>query len=257
MTPQEQLARQIATLEELAAVDATIRKLDTQIAESESQLSGLRSELARLEAKLAESRSSASDMQKTMSESVQEARQLTTQVERSREKMARVRNERETMATQRELEELRKLLRDREEEIGKLTALSDVARRTIEETEAQRVKVAAELAENEAALSSGIESVVGERETKLATRAALASKVANLTMRRYEAVRLKRGTALAPVRDGTCLACHIAIPPQLFHKLQRREVLEQCPSCARILYWTPSVKPGDDAEKAENGESQA
>lgn len=254
MTPQEQLARQIATLEELAAVDATIRKLDTQIAESESQLSGLRSELARLDAKLSEGRSSASDMQKTLSESVQEARQLTQQVERSREKMARVRNERETMATQRELEELRKLLRDREEEIGKLTALSDVARRTIEETEAQHAKVAAELAENEAGLSSGIQSVHGEREAKLVARAALASKVTSLTMRRYEAVRLKRGTALAPVRDGTCLACHIAIPPQLFHKLQRREVLEQCPSCARILYWTPSVKSADESE---SGESQA
>ncbi len=251
MTPQEQLARQIATLEELADVDATIRKLDTQIAEGETQLGGLRSELARLEAKLDESRKSSAEMQKTMSELVLEARQMTAQVERSREKLARARNERETMAAQREVEELRKLLRDREDEIGKLTALGDAARRTIEDTEGSREKVAAELSENEAALSSGIASVVGERTTQLATRNALAAKVQSMTMRRYEAVRLKRGTALAPVRDGTCLACHIAIPPQLFHKLQRREVLEQCPSCNRILYWSAAPT------KTESGETPA
>lgn len=248
MTPQEQLARQIATLEELADVDATIRKLDTQIAEGETQLGGLRAELVRLEAKLDETRRNSGEMQKTMSELVTEARQMTGQVEHSREKLGRARNERETMAAQREVEELRKLLRDREDEIGKLSALGDAARRTIEDTERQREKVATELSENEAALSSGIASVVGERTSQLATRNALAAKVATMTMRRYEAVRLKRGTALAPVRDGTCLACHISIPPQLFHKLQRREVLEQCPSCNRILYWS---------SKAESGETPA
>jgi hypothetical protein len=251
MTPQEQLARQIATLEELAIVDATIRKLDTQIAEGETQLGGLRSELARLDAKLTESRTSAKEMQKTMAELVTEARSMTGQVEHSREKLARARNERETMAAQREVEELRKLLRDREDEIGKLTALGDAARRTIEETEAARAKVATELSENEAALSSGIESVVGERQTQLTARAALVAKVANTTMRRYEAVRQKRGTALAPVRDGTCQACHISIPPHLSLKLQRREVLEQCPSCNRILYWAATPP------KTESGETPA
>lgn len=251
MTPQDQLAHQIATLEELAAVDAIIRKLDTQIAEGETQLGGLRSELARLDAKLAESRKATLEMQKAMSELVTEARQMTAQVERSREKLSRARNERETMAAQREVEELRKLLRDREEEIGKLTALSDAARRTIDETDGMRTKTLKELAENESSLSSGIQTVVSERETQRTARAALASKVSGLTMRRYEAVRQKRGTALAPVRDSTCLACHISIPPQLFHKLQRREVLEQCPSCNRILYWSEAPP------KAESGESPA
>jgi uncharacterized protein len=242
MTPQEQLAKQVESLEELAALDVEIRRLDVQLSEEQGQLEGLKSERTRLEAKLAVERTSVDEMQKTMNELVTEARQMGQQIERSREKLSRARNERETMAAQRELEELRKLLRDREEEIGKLTALSEAAKRSIEETEEKRSKIAGQLGDSESDRSASIGEMGRERENKLAARAEIARKVAPQTLRRYEAVRQKRGgTALARANaSGTCTACHMAIAPQLFQRLRRRESLEQCQHCARILYyWVP------------------
>jgi hypothetical protein len=242
MTPQEQLAKQIESLEELAALDAEIRRLDAQLSDEQGQLEGLRVERGRLEAKLATERASVDEMQKTMNELVTEARQMGQQIERSREKLSRARNERESIAAQRELEELRKLLRDREEELGKLTSLADAAKRSIEDTEEKFGRVAAQLGDSEAGRSASIGEMGRDRELKLAARAELARKVPSLTLRRYEAVRQKRGTALARANaSGTCTACHMAIAPQLFQKLRRRESLEQCQHCARILYyWVPA-----------------
>jgi predicted nucleic acid-binding Zn-ribbon protein len=33
----------------------------------------------------------------------------------------------------------------------------------------------------------------------------------------------------------------MALPPQLFHRLRRDPVLEQCPSCNRIIYFVPPL----------------
>ncbi len=242
MTPQEQLAKQVESLEELAQIDAEIRRLDAQLSEEQGQLEGLKTERARLEAKLAVERASVDEMQKTTNELVTDARQMGQQIERSREKLSRARNERESMAAQRELEELRKLVRDREEEIGKLTALAEAAKRSIEETDDKRGKIATQLGDSEAGRAASIGVMAREREAKLAARAELARKVAPQTLRRYEAVRQKRGTALARANaSGTCSACHMALPPQLFQRLRRCESLDQCPHCARILYyWVPA-----------------
>ena len=55
--------------------------------------------------------------------------------------------------------------------------------------------------------------------------------------RRYDLIRQKRGTAISQTNDGTCNSCHMALPPQLFHRLRREPILEQCPSCNRIIYF--------------------
>ncbi len=178
-------------------------------------------------------------MDKTRSELTTEVRQMTAQIERSREKLSRSRNERESNAAQRELEELRKLQRDREDEMNKLSTLSDAARKTIEETEAQQKKIADELGGRESDISKKLAEAMQERDAKAVERAKLAATVQPMTLRRYEQVRKRKGNAIAKTIDGTCLSCHMRLPPMLFQKLMRGDAFEQCPSCARILYYEP------------------
>ena len=65
-----------------------------------------------------------------------------------------------------------------------------------------------------------------------------------MTLRRYDQVRLrKKGSAIAKTIDGICLACHMSLPSMLFQKLMRSDVFEQCPSCARILYYQAPADP--------------
>lgn len=234
---------QIESLESLAAIDVELRRLDEQTNAEQGVLDKLRTELAQLEERITRDKAKVAEMDRMRSDLSTELRQMSNQVERSREKLARSRNERESNASQREVEEVRKLLRDREIELDKLTTLADEARTGVEAAEAQRAKVSAELGGCEGDISSRLAAVKAERVEKAGTRAQIAAKLPSMTLRRYEQVRIKKGTALAPTTSGTCLACHMSLPPMLFQRLLRGDVLEQCPSCARILYYQPPA-PG-------------
>jgi predicted nucleic acid-binding Zn-ribbon protein len=233
------LSDQIVSLEALAAIDADLRRLEEQLTEERATLANLKAELRTLDEKLLVDRASLVEMEKTRGELMTEVRQMSTQIERSREKLSRSRNERESNAAQRELEELRKLQRDREDEINKLAILSDAAKKTIEDTEGQQKKIADELGGRESDISKKLAEAVQERDAKLVERAKLAAAVQPMTLRRYEQVRKRKGNAIAKTIDGTCLSCHMRLPPMLFQKLMRGDAFEQCPSCARILYYEP------------------
>ncbi|MBV9947202.1 MAG: hypothetical protein JOZ69_10165 [Myxococcales bacterium] len=167
--------------------------------------------------------------------------------------MNRSRTERESNAAQRELEELRKLVRDREEEIGKLTSDADAARQGIEATEAEHKKLAAELESRQDGIRSKLGEVGGLAQRKQAERDAAAKVLPPQLYRRYEMIRSKRVTAIAQTSDGTCKACHMSLPPQLFHRLRREPILEQCPSCHRLIYFAPPEGPIGAEPTTERG----
>jgi predicted nucleic acid-binding Zn-ribbon protein len=228
---------QIRALERLAQIDAELKELTEQLTQERSTLDGLKSGIAKLDDKLTADRAALAGMDKTRGELIQDVRNMNQQLEHSRDKLGRSRTEREANAAQRELEELRKLVRDREEEIGKLTADADAARQQIETTEAEHKKLTDELGAREGAISSRLGEVDGKAQAKKAEREAAAKQLPPQLYRRYDMIRSKRGTGIAQTTDGTCKACNMSLPPQLFHRLRREPILEQCPSCNRIIYF--------------------
>jgi predicted nucleic acid-binding Zn-ribbon protein len=172
-------------------------------------------------------------------------------MERSREKLARCRTEREVNAAQREVEELRKLYRDREIEVEKLSSLVEQARHESENTEKERNSIASELGLTEGDVTTKLGQLEVEAGTKRKARVALAEKVTPVLYRRYETIRKRRDSSIAYVTDGTCSQCHIRIPPMMFQKMSRGDEFDQCPSCARILYYKPPQT--DEAERQTSG----
>ena len=61
-------------------------------------------------------------------------------------------------------------------------------------------------------------------------------------LKRYGAIRMRRGLAVTTVRNGTCQGCNMNVPPQLFNVLQRGNSIETCPYCHRIVYWENLMK---------------
>jgi len=238
---------QIRAIEKLAQIDAQLKELEEQLAQERSTLDGLKSGIAKFDDRLGIDRSALAVMDKTRGELIQDVRNMTQQLDHSRDKLGRSRTERESNAAQRELEELRKLVRDREEEIGKLTADADAARQQIEATEAEHKKLADELAAREGDISSKLSEVDGLAKRKRVERDAAVKALPPQLYRRYDMIRSKRGTAIAQTTDGTCKACHMSLPPQLFHRLRREPILEQCPSCHRLIYFVPPEAVGADA----------
>ncbi len=234
---------QIRALEELASMDAELKSLEEKLNEERSTLRSLKESLKSIEQKLESDRAMLAANERGRGELVQDLRTMTQQVEHSREKLNRSRTERESNAAQREMEELRKLVRDREDDIAKLTNEGDAVRARMEPAEAEAKKLSEELASREGEIQTkvaGLETSYAERNSG---REALSKKLPPQLFRRYEMLRAKRGSAIAQTQDGTCKACNMALPPQLFHRLRREPMIEQCPSCNRIIYFViPSTE---------------
>lgn len=237
------IADQIRALETLASIDAELKTLDDQITLERTTLNGLKAQVKKLDDRLAVDRASLAALEKTRNEHVHDVRNMNQQLEHSRDKLGRARTERESNAAQREMEELRKLVRDREEEAGKLTTEIDALRKQVEGTEEEHGKLAQELADREGDISARLVDVEAQRAEKGATRDAASKALPAALYRRYDMIRGKRGFAIAQTTDGTCKACNMSLPPQMFHRLRREPMLEQCPSCNRIIYFAAPAAP--------------
>jgi len=230
---------QIAFLEELSSIDVELRRVEEQLEKHHKGLSGMQSELRSLEERLKIDRETAAAMDRTRNDLVTELRQMTQQIDRSREKLQRSRNERESNAAQREVEELRKLHRDREDELERLNLAADAAKNAIDDAEKKRGALSSELTGSADGITSSMGELEAEKATRSAERARVVARLPVVIYRRYESIRTRRPVAIAKTHDGTCLGCHLSVPPMMFQKMRRQEEFEQCPNCRRILYYVP------------------
>jgi uncharacterized protein len=240
----------IRALEELAAMDADVKALEEQLAEGRGVLSALTEGLKKLGDRLAAERTQLAASDKQRGEIQIDLRTMMNQIEHSREKLNRSRTERESQAAQRELEEMRKLVRDREDELTRVDGENQNIRASIESVEAEHKRVQEELDAKKGDLESKVAQLEADRNARSAGgggREAIVKRLPPVLYRRYEQLRTKRGTAIAQTTDGTCKACNMALPPQLFHKLRREPLIDQCPSCYRIIYFVPP----EPAQKVE------
>jgi uncharacterized protein len=242
------IPEQIHSLENLAAIDAELKTLDDQLIQERSTLSTLKASLKRLEDKLKNDTLSIAATEKARNELVVDVRAMMQQLDHSRDKLNRSRTERESNAAQRELEELRKLVRDREDDITKLTNEGDAVRAQVEVTDAEAKKLQAELGSSEGDINSRLSQVEEQKKGKLVERAAALKGLPPVIYRRYEMIRGKKGVGIAQTTDGTCKACNMSLPPQLFHRLRREPMIEQCPSCQRLIYFVPPSAQAAESE---------
>jgi len=233
------MREQIGHLEELTKIDEGLRRVIEQLKSRREGLSELRTSLTDLEAKMGTDRESVAAMEKTQRDLHAEVRNLLNQIERSREKYARSRTERETAAVQRELEELRKLVRDREDEMERLNNIANAARTSIDTADTKATGVRAELDGTSEGTLVTIKDLEAEKAGLEGRRTVTEKALPIVLYRRYESLRQRRPRAIASTSDGTCNGCHIAIPPMMYQKIMRQEEFDQCPNCRRIVYYAP------------------
>ena len=223
-------------------MDAEVKTLEEKLTEERSVLSTLKESLKRLDDKLALDRATVEAADKQRNDLHIDIRGMAQQIEHSREKLNRSRTERETNAAQRELEELRKLVRDREDEMTRIDESNASVRTAVEATEAEHKRISAELAAKEGDISAKVKKLEADRNERGGGRGTIVKRLPPILYRRYEQLRGKRGTAIAQTSDGTCNKCNMSLPPQLYHRLRREPLIEQCPSCNRIIYFAPPTE---------------
>jgi predicted nucleic acid-binding Zn-ribbon protein len=236
---------QIEALETLATIDAELALLEAALQAETGDLGEKRAQLSELDAKLGAAQNAIAGMENTRNSLITEARQMSLQMDRSRDKLNRCRSEREVNAAQREVEELRKLYRDREIEIQKLGDLIEQARQDVDGTLRQKTELSTELGDSAVEVQGRLAELQAEAAEKQGRRMLASKAVPPALFRKYEMIRLRKGSGLCYTTTGTCSSCHISLSPMAFQILRRGLAFDQCPSCNRILYFRAEPLPSD------------
>lgn len=229
---------QLRLLEELQRKDARVQEIESLMKTLPQQVRAAELAIEELEKMLAHERAQLAESEAFRKGQEDEQRDAAELLQRAKSKATQVRNLRESGAAQRELEATRRQMDTREEEVQKL---SDALKQQHEKIDEHEAKLRGErdalnaqrglLDKRLAELQVQLEDVRKEREV---TAKSLRPDV----LKKYGALKVRRGLAVVAVRDGTCSGCNMNIPPQLYNILQRGTSLELCPNCHRIIYWS-------------------
>jgi len=236
-SPAEASINQLAALQELdrqrREKTDLVRALETEVSEWESRLG-----LQRATTTAAVSERDTFEARRRELEGQLEAEEVKMKDRRMR--LNRVRNEKELQALRREIEVGKEANQQIEEEVLRvlesldtLVAAATAAERTLAEMEAA---AAVEVVQLRQRIVELIAQVDRDREQRERTADTLDASL----LQKYEQIFERRGgTAVVEVRNGTCLGCHMHLPPQFFNELQRTREVRLCPNCHRILFWRP------------------
>ena len=229
---------------------AALQELDRQLTEKQNQLASLTGAVREFETRRDAHRLKIRALEIERDQLETQRRDLEGRVEDesnkirdSRMRMNRVRNEREQLALQHEvnmaqdatkqfedvlitvLERLEQLTSELGEAAGQLGVMEKATEEGIAERDDETKRLTDEIAQDR----SHRDGIAGALDTGLRSR--------------YEQIFTARnGAAVVEVSGGTCLGCHMQVPPQLFNELQKFRDVRQCPNCHRILFW----KPGEE-----------
>ena len=132
---------------------------------------------------------------------------------------------------------------ERMEESDALTREMNAAEAALKSEQAAVTALKTALETERAAAERELEQVLGKRGGVVAQL----SREALVLFERIAHGR--RGIAVAEARDGLCTLCHVRMRPQVYNDVRRNDMLVQCESCTRILYFVPAAAaPGAEPQ---------
>jgi predicted nucleic acid-binding Zn-ribbon protein len=241
------LKDQLLLLTELQRHDARIQELEGMLKAFPTKLEAMNLDLKKVEGMLERERAQLTETESWRKRQEDEMKSEEARAIAAKQRSAAVKNAKEYMANERELQATRKSAQEREEEVLKLVEAVESAKKSIAQHEADfealKLHVAGE--------DKTAREKMGEIEKQIADERKLrdvaAQRVRPDVLKKYSTIRMRRGLAMAPVKNGTCQGCNMNIPPQLFNLLQRGDSIELCGNCNRIIYWDKLLENPDGA----------
>jgi predicted nucleic acid-binding Zn-ribbon protein len=241
------LLDQLKRLEELQRYDAQIQELTNSLNSIPTKLQATQSDLARVEALLATERGQLVETQRYYTEQKSQLQTDETHVAGAKTKLSAAKNSKEYMAAQREIETSRESVQNREAEVAKRVDAIQAKEKLLEDR-ANDVKALRDSIEKDGEVARArMAEIQAKIDAIKVERNKIATQVRPDVLKRYGAIRMRRGLAVVSVKNGTCLGCNMNVPPQLYNVLQRGTSLETCPYCNRIVYWDELMKKEEAA----------
>lgn len=207
---------------------ALVESLDARLASSTEALESAK-------AKLAENQSSRRAVEKDLAT-------VQGRLSKFKDQLMDVKTNKEYTAMLKEIEAAQNEVRRFEDLILERMLAHDELAATEKKAQAQLAADKAVIAAERKQIEEETARMERQMEETTTARARVVAEVSSGLLWTYETVRERRGSAVAEIKGGYCSACHVRMRPQAANELRRNEIIFQCESCSRILYF-PATAP--------------
>ena len=167
-------------------------------------------------------------------------RELATQedqLQKIRNRLSELKTNKEYQAHLFEIELARKKKDALEENVLEIMERVDQNEQTVKDLEEQAKEAQKTFDVEKARLETHFANLTNELTDLDRQQKALADMVEKPLLARYNRLKIMRkGYAVAQLRDGACGGCQLQLPPQLVAEVKRGSELLECSYCHRILY---------------------
>ena len=155
-----------------------------------------------------------------------------------------VKTNREYQAMQKEIDVAQHEIQKQEDQLLERMLEFDEVTRQVKHAEGEFTRDRASVDEQRKALAAQLSDAQAALAKAAAERAALAPQISAPVLSLFERVlKGRKVSAVVPIRDGRCGSCQVRLRPQTINELRKNEIIFQCETCQRILYYEAGAAP--------------
>jgi uncharacterized protein len=231
---------QMELLREIQGLDQELLRVRQDRQKLEAELTALGADQERVQAMVDSLSTDLDRLQSARRELVQALAQEQENVKKAEGRLPSIKTQKEYVAVLKEIDTAKKLNKDIHDRIqvkdGEIEALS----RELEEKQTELATISEKVATRRAEIEAKLNSFDEKLGEKSGYRDSLLKQVPLPVQKRYLMLLERRaGVAVVEARRGTCLGCHMHLPPQLYNSLFTLREIQICPHCNRMLFVLP------------------
>jgi predicted nucleic acid-binding Zn-ribbon protein len=233
-----EVSKQLKLLMELQEVDTRIIELQKEKKRLPEIIDKKKGILKTIEAALEDIKASYDKLLKEKREKERAVEDEDTKVEKLKSKTSGIKTNKEYQAILSEIEIAQKAKDKIEDDLLALLEKIENIKKELNAKEQAVKEEEKRFSAEEAKIKEVFKKTEEELSALIKERKEKGAKIDKGLLEKYTHLfKAKNGLAVAAVKNGSCLGCHMHVPPQTFTEVKKNTKIIQCFQCHRIHYW--------------------
>jgi len=222
----------------LQGLDTNLFRLRKRISDIPQELEALESSLKKERDALEQKNSEYNRLKRAKKEKEMALDEGLERLKRLKARISEIKTNKEYQAHLKEIEAVQNENRGIEDEILSIMERMEESYRSLELEEKRYAEVVKRFEDDRRTYEAELKRIdeeIGELREK---RKEVASRIRQELYDNYSRImRIGKGLAVVPVKEGSCAGCHMSLPPQMINEVRKGEEIIDCSNCHRILYY--------------------